>query len=261
VKRWAVCLALGSSLCASVARAHEGPDGRDHAAAVHAASGLAASAPEHDAASEHGQGEQAHGAEAHGHAPHVSDINWFTGMIGESADAEPGLLWRAPGTPVPLGALLINTAILFFLLGRLGGPAVKKGLVERKQRIAGEIEAARVMKADAEEQLAHYETQLGQMESEMERIKAEMREQSQLERERILAEAKARREVVEREAHLAITQESNAAREAISQSVAREAISAARALIARSLNEQDHERLAKDLLASVEKNVKSEARS
>ena len=80
----------------------------------------------------------------------------------------------------PVGALLINTAILFFLIGRFGGPGIKQGLKDRKQRIAGDIEKAAEMKAEAEEQLAHYEEKLAQMESEMERIKKEMAEQAEV---------------------------------------------------------------------------------
>ncbi len=260
----AALLVVGST---GLGWAHEGPEEHDHGA------------PEHDAASEHGaaehgehgtaehagHGSEGHAAGGHGHhgdhMPTFSDINWFTGLIGEKEGVEPGLLWRAPGTPVPLGALLLNTAVLFYFLGSKGGPAIRQGLLARKQRIAGDIEAARAMKAEAEEQLAHYEGQLAQMEAEMERIKSDMREQAKLERERILADAAVRRETMARDTHLLITQELNAAREAIAQTTASEAVKQARKLIAESLTAQDHDRLAQEQLSGIAKGVQSEVRS
>ncbi|HSC88029.1 MAG TPA: ATP synthase F0 subunit B [Polyangiaceae bacterium] len=254
MKRWfSISAFVAAGTISFAALAHEGHDD----AAGHEAAAAHEAAPAHDAASEHGAADP-HGGhgEGHGHhaAPQFSDINWFTGLVGESKTAEPGLLWRRPGTPVPLGALLINTAILFYLLGSKGGPAIKQALIARKQRVAGDIEAARVMKAQAEEQLAHYEAQLEQMEAEMERIKSEMREQAKVERERILADAAVRREAMERDAHQMIGQELNAARETIAQTTAREAVKEARKLIAQHIQTQDHERLAQDQLASLGKN-------
>jgi len=253
-------LALVLSGLSGTALANQTPSGHDADPqdSSHSEHHLTASAEPGD----FGEAEKGHsGAAEHGHVPHFSDINWIQGMIGEKADAEPGLLWRAPGTPVPLAALFLNTAILFYLLGRFGGPAIKKGLFERKKRIAGDIEAARAMRVEAEQQLAHYESQLSQMTAEMERIKSDMREQASMERTRILEEAKARREALEREAHVAIGQELSAAREAIARVFAREAVAAARKLVGGSLTETDHQRLAGDLLASVQQGTKNEVRS
>lgn len=226
----------------------------------------AESAPHH-AVDAHGHHGDAHGSHAegahghHGHVPQFSDINWFTGLIGEKEGVEPGLLWRAPGTPPPLGALILNAAVLFFLLIRFGGPAIKQGLIDRKKRVASDIEAARAMKIEAEAQLAHYEQKLSSMAAEMERIQAEMREQARAERERILAEVEGRRQALEREARVLVSQELNAARELISQKVVRQAVQAARESIVKSLNAEDQERLAQEQLSSVESVVRSEVQS
>ena len=227
------------------------------------ASGPASAAEGHNSASpgDSAHGDSAHGDSAHGdhHVPHFSDVNWSHGFLGEKEGVPPSLLYRPPGTPVPVLALLLNTAILFFILGKYGGPAIAAGLVSRKKRIAGDIEAAAKMHDEAEKQLAHYEEKLKTMATEMDRIKAEMREQAKSERERIIADAEARRVELERDARLIIEQELIHAREqAISIAIGR-SIDAAAANILRGINDADHERLATNLVQSLDAQLKKKA--
>lgn len=205
-------------------------------------------------AEEAGADHAEHGAH---HTPHFSDINWFTGLVGEKEGVEPSLIWRAPGTPVPLGALLINTAILFFLLGRFGGPAIKSGLKSRKEQIAGDIERAAKMKAEAEEQLAHYEGKLSEMQAEMERIKTEMRAQAENERQRITEDAKARAAALEAEARLMVQQQLAHARDEAIRKAVSGAVEVAREEIKKNLTAQDQDRLAKGLLSGLESHLKN----
>jgi F0F1-type ATP synthase membrane subunit b/b' len=210
--------------------------------------GMTLSGPAH--AEEHG----------HGHVPHLSDINWFTGLIGEKEGVEPGLLWRAPGTPVPLGALFINTAILFFLLGRFGGPAMSAGLKARKERLAGDIERASAMKEEAQQQLAEYEGRLSEMATEMARIKRDLREQAEMERGHVLAEAKARARDIAEDARQAVAQElADARQQAVERAVGSALELAQKDLIAQ-LNADDQGRLAHDLFAGLDRHL-GEARS
>lgn len=96
----------------------------------------------------------------------------------------------------------------------------------------------------------------------MTRIKGEMREQAESDRERILADAKQRREALERDARELLAQELAQARhEATAQAVSG-AVQAAREQIEKNLSSQDQERLASDLVASVGSHLKkSEALS
>ena len=66
-------------------------------------------------------------------------------------------------------------------------------------------EAAR-MKSDAEKSLAEYEQKLASIDQEIERVRREMRAAGESERVRILADARARRERMERDARLLVEQ-------------------------------------------------------
>lgn len=61
----------------------------------------------------------AHG-EAHGDDHGPGPINWFYGMLAETDTQEPNLLFRPKGMQPPLGAMLLNTAILFYVVYRAG---------------------------------------------------------------------------------------------------------------------------------------------
>ncbi|MCH2107831.1 MAG: ATP synthase F0 subunit B [Polyangiaceae bacterium] len=219
----------------------------------------------HSAASTDGgaesKGHGSHGSKGHGthgHVPHFEDINWIYGFLGESDEVtEPSVLWRTPGMPVPFGALLLNTAILFYLIGRFGGPAISKGLKARKERIAGDIQTASAMKEEAEGQLQQYEEKLAAMDAEMERIKSEMKEQAELERARIIEDAKARREQVERDARDLIEQELSQARATATRLAVSQAVDLARDEIRKSLSLQDQDRLATNLVNSLSSHFKA----
>jgi F-type H+-transporting ATPase subunit b len=255
-------LSTGTLLCAGIAALAltvSAPASAQHAHAEH---GMHDAGAQHGAA-QHAEGHQGHGAAEHGeaaghgehgahHEPHFSDINWFHGLLGEKEGVEPNLLWRAPGTPVPLGALLINSAVLFWLLIKLGGPAIRKALLERKKRVASGIEAAAAMKAEAEGQLEFYEEKLRKLDQEIENIRTQMREQAEAERRRILAEAKSEREQLERDAHVLVQQELKVARQELFQEVVDQAIRAAEATIKMQVNEADQQRLADDFLATLD---------
>lgn len=235
-------------------------DDHDHAGHDHAGHqpAPASESPAHERVdSEIAHEASGHGHDDHhGHAPHFSDINWMYGLLGEKEGAEPSLLWRPPGMPIPLGALLINTGILFFLIGRFGGPGIKQGLIDRKQRIAGDIDRAAKMKSEAEEQLAYYEEKLERMGAEMTRIKKEMVEQAEADRARIISEAKERRAVIEAESRKLIEQELAQARQDATLRAVSAAVAAAREQVIRNMNSQDQERLAQDFLGSLETQAK-----
>jgi F-type H+-transporting ATPase subunit b len=196
--------------------------------------------------------EQAEHAE-HGEEEHEQEFNWANGFLGEKDGVEPSLAYRPKGTPPPFLANILNAALLFTILVTFGKKPVADGLKKRKERIVQGMEEAGKMKADAAVRLAEYEKKLEHLDSEIERIKREMHEAAQIERNRILSEAKERRDRMERDARLLVEQELKAAREALLRETVATAMRSAEELIAKELGAADQDRLAKEYLEGLRK--------
>ncbi len=205
-------------------------------------------------AAAHGEAQAAKHGEGHGegdHAPTFHDINWGYGFLGEKAGAEPSLLWRPKGMPVPFGALALNAAILYWLLIKFGKKPISDALKARKLGIMKGMEEAGKMKADAEASLAKYKKQLDEIDSEVERIRREMKESGEAESARILSEAKERRERMEKDARTLVEQELKAARETLLRDTVRAAVKSAEATLVAKIGDGDRQRLGDEFLASV----------
>ena len=209
-------------------------------------------APEHAELAAAGPGEEAEGAEGHEHhVPKFEEYNFFYGFLGERDDVEPSVLWRPKGTPVPFGAMLLNSAILFYLLIRFAKKPIADALKSRKATILRGMEEAGKMKADAEAALADYEQKLATVDQEIERVRADMRSAGESERKRILAEAKEKRTRMERDAQTLIGQELKAAREGLLGEMTRSALRSAEATLRSKVTAADQSRLAEDYLAGI----------
>ncbi|OQX69765.1 MAG: hypothetical protein B6A08_03950 [Sorangiineae bacterium NIC37A_2] len=203
---------------------------------------------------EHGEGEHAaseHGGHGHDHVPHISEVNWIDGIFS-----------REEGTPIPLAALLLNTAVLAYLIVRFGGPAVKNGLVARQRQILSDVDAAAAMKREAEAQLEEYETRLARLTAETQEIQRSMAEQAALERKQLLAEAEAQRDAMVRDAEERLGHELRAHREQMIRDAISDAVRLAEEALARDARVLGSDALARQLLASFEgSNTQKEARS
>lgn len=213
--------------------------------ALSAAGAAQAAAPD-----THGE-DAGHGDHGGEHVPSFDEINWFYGMVGEKEGVEPNILFRPPGMPAPFGALLVNTAILYFILYRIFRKPISEGLRNRKANIMRGMEEAARMRREAEEQLAFYEAKLAGIDEEVQRIKREMREAGEAERARILAEARERRERMERDAHVLIEQELKGVREQLLHETLTSAIRSAEQLIAQRLGPSEQQAFAERHLADI----------
>jgi F-type H+-transporting ATPase subunit b len=244
-----VCLAVASSATRGLAAtpspepapAHGAPAAREH--------GIPPASHQGDpGATQHGAG--AHESEAH-HAPTVHDINWWHGMIGEKEGVEPDLWWRKKGEPPPLGALLINTTIVYWILYRFGKKPLREALARRKSNLLRGIEEASALRDEARRRLTEYEDKLARIDQELERASAEMREAAEAERSRVLAEARAKGERLEREARATIELELKQARDELLAESVHRAVADARRLIEREILPTDQLRVLNDYLTSM----------
>jgi len=194
----------------------------------------------------------AHGGDAHGHhVPTWDDINWSEGLFFESQDAEPGLVSRKPGTPVPFLAMAINSAILFLLLIGVGGPKVREALKARKAAITSGMTQAAAMRDEAEQRLKEYEDKLAHIDEQIVAAKQQIEDLAKVERDQILKEARAKRDRMVLDAHQLIEQELKAARELLLEETVKRAMKTAEELISRARSAADEQRLQSDYLASL----------
>jgi F-type H+-transporting ATPase subunit b len=202
----------------------------------------------------------AHGAEhgsAHGddHVPTFDDFNWYYGLIAEKEGVEPSLLFRPKGMPVPFAALLLDFALLYFILFRALGKPVREGLKKRKEGILRGMEEAAKMKREAEAQLAFYEEKLAKIDQDVQQLRQEMRHAAETESARILSEAKERRVRMERDAHQLVEQELKAVREQLSAETIAAALASAEASLRTKLSAADQERFGEEYLSGLSKSA------
>lgn len=217
---------------------HADHAGHDHAA--HDAHGAVAASP--------GAGHGAHGDE---HVPTFDDFNWYYGLLAEKEGVEPGLLFRPKGMPVPFAGLVINTLILYYILYRALGKTVRDGLKKRKETILRGMEEAAKMRREAEAQLASYEEKLAQISDDIARIKEQARQAADSDRARILAEAKERRQRMERDAQLLVEQDLKAMREQLLTELTDKALKSAEETLKQRIGDSEQQRFADDYLRSL----------
>jgi F-type H+-transporting ATPase subunit b len=249
---------LGLICVTTLARAqdHAGHDQASH----NEAHGNAPHGNAHGVAHDEHGADQEHGATHGGHDAHgehaLGEINWMSGILGESKEAsEPSLLWRPVGMPPPVGAQLINSGILFFILFRVARKPVAEGLKKRKQTILQGFAEAGQMKEAAAARLAEYEQKLAAIDDEINRVRVQMQQGAEQERARVLQEAKERCERMERDAKLLIEQELKAAREQLIAETSKRALDSAQKLVAAQVTAGDKDRLLQEYLATLSKSV------
>jgi F-type H+-transporting ATPase subunit b len=232
-----------------------GPPG--HGAAPGAAPG--AHAPQgHAAPGQHA--ESAHGEHAeHDEKAPPPPINWWHGLLGEKANEPPSILWREPGQPAPFLASLINFGVLLFIVNRYGRKALSDALVKRKESITREIDEATRMRKAAEERLAQYETKLEKISDELERVRREFRDQGERDKERIIQEAKERRERMRKDTEIVLAQEGKQMRQELLAEVVQQATRIATEILSKNTTLGDHDRFAEAFLQQLSSNARLSA--
>lgn len=215
-----------------------------------------------------------------GHGPMDSlsehaHINWWQGLVGidnEKAKSDSWLnklLYRyynpqnecdGANQEPPILAQVINLAILLLLIARFGKKPLAEALAKRKKAIVEEMEAAQKLGEEAEDRLADYEEQFENLEDRRVELREESQLQWELEKKRILAEAEERRGRMRRDAEFRVTQELKEAQQEILREAIDGASKAAEELLAKTLSQSDHERLADEYLTSIVSAVRADDR-
>lgn len=152
---------------------------------------------------------------------------------------------------------IINFLFLLLIVVGFGGPALKKFLVARRQEIAEGLEEAQRLKKEAEAKYDEYAGRLERLDEEMERIRQEMVKAGEAERDRIVADAEAKAARLRRDTEFVIEQQMKQLREDLTQEAVRAAVDAAEKVLTEKITADDQQRLAKQYLGIVGKEVRA----
>jgi F-type H+-transporting ATPase subunit b len=191
------------------------------------------------------------------HAPTFDDVNWFYGMLGTSDDPEPSVLFRPKGMPAPFAALALNALLLYFILYSSLKKPVAEGLLRRKENLLRGMEDAAAMRREAEGQLQAYERKLANIDRDVEELRTSLRQAVDAENARILAEAKERRERMERDARLLVEQELKAVKQQLLEETVASAVRSAERLLREHITEADQQRFADEYVAGLRASARS----
>ena len=222
----------GEQVGEQVGGARDDGHGHEHAAGGHAA--------------------DAHGAD-HGHAADPSaHFNWVD-FGYSSKDVNGGTLEKGeePMSPPFLG-MLINFAVVLFILGWKVWPGLQRYTARRHDTIKAALEEAGKLREEARAKLDQYTAQTERAEREIDQMVADIRAGAEAEKERILADAKAQAEAMKRDAQQRINAEIDRARAELEREVVAAAIAVAERLIRENATKNDQTQLVDGFIQDIQ---------
>jgi len=151
---------------------------------------------------------------------------------GDSAAGMQIIIWPA-----------VNLVILFAVLVYFARKPLRAYFDKRRSDIQGQLQAAADQLATAEISYAKWQRRMIDLETELDQIRATSRQRAEAERERIIGDARASAERIQREATTAVELELRRAREILREEAARLAIELAGERLAREVTDADRDRL------------------
>ncbi len=197
---------------------------------------LATAAPA--AASEPAATAGAHAPTEHGDAHHGElKLNWV-----DFADRHTA----------PVLALVINFALLLWLLVHFGKRPMREFLAERQRKVQVEVDGAWEEKLRSEGKLQGLETRARHIDDELKTLRDDLLRIGLDERDRLLTDAEVRAAKIRREAELAAREEERRARVELRARIVEQALGDAGAALAQRLTPTDQSRLAEEFLKRLE---------
>ena len=144
-----------------------------------------------------------------------------------------------------------NFAVTVGILVYFVRKPIKNALAGRREGIATALEEAEKARTDAEAKFAEYDEKLNKAESEIEVITAELKREGELERDRIIAQAKESAEKIRNEAEKTAGFEVAKAKAELQAEATRLAVELAEELLKKSFSAKDESRLLDEYMKKV----------
>ena len=146
---------------------------------------------------------------------------------------------------------VFNFALLVGALAYFISKPIRNGLKGRREGIENTLHQARTAQAEAEEKFREYDRKLSRAAAEIEDIYASIRQEGELERDRILVNAREMARKIRLEAQRAADHEVSRARVELREEATRLAIAIAEELLKKKFTAEDQTRLVKEYIQKV----------
>lgn len=182
-----------------------------------------------------GDKSEAHAGAHHGPPP----ITW-TGFGDKAEHIPPGFIF-----------MLLNFAILLFILGKFGGGALSKYADKRHEEVKKALEEGARLRKEAEEMVAEYSKRISGVDAEIDELISGARSDAEKEKARIIEAAEAQAEALQKDAENRIAAEIAAARHKLETEVIAAAIAAAEEILAKKTTSADQTKLVDNFIATL----------
>lgn len=174
---------------------------------------------------------------------------------GEGEHALKSINWTdfSNTKQVPYVVYFGNFALLIGLYVYFGKKPIAEGLKSRRDSIAKEIEEAQKMKKEAKQRAKKYQAKLEGLDDELASAKQGLIEAGEADKARIVREAEEKAARMNRDAAALLEQETRQIHEDLVNETVEAAVREAEELLKKRVMPEDHERLAEDFLASLNK--------
>lgn len=175
-------------------------------------------------------------------AAHAAD----THGSGHAADSDKPTLLQFDA-----GSAIVNIAIfigVFFILSKLVWPVILGALEARDSKIRTDLESAHQANLDAKSMLSQYEAKLQDASGQVQAMLTEAKKASELERQRIVAEARSECDAQRVRTLTEIEQAKKVAMSELATKTSDMALSVARRIVGRELKADDHAELIRQSL-------------
>lgn len=162
-----------------------------------------------------------------------------------------------PAMSPPMILMLMNFAIVLFIIGWKVKPPVLGYVKQRHQSIKDALEEASRLRKEAQAKLDEYNDKLAAAEKEVEQIISDIRASAKAEKERIMKDAEFQAEAMKKDAETRIAAEIARAREELEREVIAVAIAAAEKLLRERTTQKDHTSLIESFIHDVRASDKS----
>lgn len=162
------------------------------------------------------------------------------GGHADSGAVTKDFLWRC-----------LNFALMAGLLGYFLIKPIRSGLSGRRDGIEKALADAQAVREEAEAKFAEYDSKLNRAAAEIEEMRASLRREGELERERVLANAREMAEKIKAEAGKAAENEVARAKGELRREASRLAIAMAEELLKKNVSAADQQRLVDEYMSKV----------